>query len=272
MTVESDISETIRRSASEIGKLVSRFEEALAPTRSLMAQAQKSVSLFNALFKDVFAQAERDKKIAKQGWFPHPCLALDEIHAEIEAGSGEVDAFVRRQIENSWPEIRQSLEESEAFHELGGGHRETLCECVSAHEANLYRCVPRTLFGEIEMASRRALDGVQLNNKINASLKPVLAVLGDLPISLLPPEIRASVVYEVLTDHVYRDSRHQESGFPLPNRHDHIHGYSEQHATFQDSINMLFLADTMFKILAIFARLKREHSEEQAGDEGQSEC
>lgn len=261
-----ELSESIRKSTGEIGKLIGRFDEALAPTKGLMAQAQKTMSLFHALFKDVFAQAERDKKIAQSGWFPHACLALDDISAAIDDGNADIDSFVTEQIEQNWPAIRKALEDSEVFQELGGDHQETMRQCLEAHEANLFRCVPRTLFAEIEMASRRALDGVRLNNRINAGLKPVLAILGDLPVSLLPPEMRASVVYEVLTDHIYKDSRHQDSGYPLPNRHDHMHGYSEQHATFRDSVNMLLLAETMFKILAIFARLKKEQAEKQTSE------
>jgi len=265
-----ELSQSIRGSSGDFGRFFAGFEKALEPTQSLAAQANKTLAFLNGLFRDVFAQYERDQKIARHGWFPHSCLGLDAISLEIDSNPDTLEIFLNAQIDDNWANIKSALENSEAFVSLGYEHKETMRQCLVAHEAGLYRCVPRTLFAEIEMASRIVLEGVELNNKINAGLKPVLAILGSLPVTLLPDDMRPSAVFELLTDHVYKDSRHQESGYSLPNRHDHMHGYSEQHASFRDSINMLLLAETMFRILAVFAKLKEEQSKES--EAGENEC
>ena len=203
----------------------------------------------------MLADHRRDERIAGSGWFPHPALPLNDIDEQLTSDAQNVDRFVRDHVEKEWQSIRATLLESSAFQSIDASHRETMRQTIVAHEAALYRCIPRTLFGEIEMAARIVLIGLPLNNAINASLKPVLNLIGDLPVTAFPADIRAGAIYALVIEQIYLDSRRLPTGAALPNRHNHIHGYSRSHADFKDSLNMLLISEVMFRILAIVSKI-----------------
>lgn len=223
-----------------------------------ISKAKQTIKFVNFLFADIFADHRRDEIIAESGWFPHPMLPLAEILEKITQDKDTGDKWVFEYINENWESIKTKLIESDAFKYIDKEHQETIKQAISAHESSLYRCVPRTLFGEIEMASRIVLKGVPLDNGINAGLKPVLKILGEFPVPALPADMQTGAIYDLLTDHTYKDSRHGSEKYNIPNRHDHMHGYSGMHAGYQDSINMLFLTEVMFRILATFVALREE--------------
>ena len=244
------------RAHTEFAQLVRSIEKQMEEFTRPIREAQKAQSFPEFLFADIFENHRRDERIAKAGWFPHPVLPLAGIDAVISEGSATVDDFVREYVCENWATIRESIVDSPAFPDVDTEHKETLRQAVVAHEQQLYRCVPRTMFGEIEMASRQVLKGVPLDNAINAGLKPVLKELGNMPIPALPTDLQTGALYGLLTGHIYHDSRHRETEYGIPNRHDHMHGYKGSHAGFRDSFNMLLLSEVMFRILATFVKMR----------------
>ena len=139
----------------------------------------------------------------------------------------------------------------DVFSILEDGHRETVRQALAAHDAGLYRCVPRTLFGEIEMAAHAALDGIELPGRITAQLRPVWLLLDELSISQLQIGGTTGIGYFLAKEKVYADTRAGGADGRLPNRHDQVHGFSRRHASERDSANILLLADMMFRLFAV---------------------
>lgn len=254
-----DIEKTIRESGGAFAQLVRSIQDAAEQARLVFQEVRNPLAQVTTQFAGYFQRVNRDQRVAVAGWYPHPCLSLDSLDIDQDTSLEDIDHRLAAYVGENWGSLRAALEESSSQLKLEGDHHETLMQCLQAHELALYRCVPRTLFAEIEMASRITLNGLPLNNKVNAGLKPVFATIGDLPISVLPPDVRTLVSYSVLTEHVYRDSRYNPSGYTLPNRHDQMHGYSGVHPTSRDNVNMLLLTDTMFRILSVLSELKREY-------------
>lgn len=234
-----------------MNSLISNIRDSIPKVQPVIEQINRTTQLFTALFGDIFAAYERDKEIASAGWYPHRLLPLTEMYSLLQSDPDLLDSWVEKHIREHWMELRNSLENSEGITKLSAGSAETYRQALDAHEADLFRCVPRTLFGEVELVSRIVLTGKPMNNGINAGLKPVLAAIGELPIPALPAELQTSPIYELLSDEVYSDSRRPSLNSKLPNRHDHIHGYSANHATFRDSVNMLLLAESLFSVLNV---------------------
>jgi len=225
--------------------------------RELFAGIQRGLEQLTA-----FADAiDREKRLGEAGWIPHPLLPLDEGTAELLDDPDRLDEVLLTHLRAHWGSVEAQLLDDEVFSILDDGHRETVRQALAAHDAGLYRCVPRTLFGEIEMAAHAALDGIELPGKITAQLRPVWVLLDELSISQLQIGGTTGIGYFLAKEKVYADTRAGGADGRLPNRHDQVHGFSRRHASERDSANTLLLADMMFRLLAIL----RVEADELAG-------
>lgn len=231
--------------------------------RELFAGVQRSLNQIS-----VFADAiEREERLGEAGWIPHPLLPFNKVTAELLNDPDRLDEVLLTHLLEQWTSVEAQLLDDEVFSVLDNGHRETVRQALAAHHAGLYRCVPRTLFGEIEMAAHAALDGIELRGKITAQLRPVWALLDELSISQLQFGGTTGIGYYLAKDKIYADTRDGGADGRLPNRHDHVHGYSRRHANERESANTLLLTDMMLRLLAILraeadelARLSRNEN------------
>lgn len=237
---------------------VQKFQQPLRELQQSLVEpalrAQEFVRRNSEYFESVKTLVQEigdDRRIAEAGWFPHPLMPLAKWRDADLSNPDIADGLVLDYVGAHWSEINDRFLENRAFAVFGFEYKETMRQALQAHEAGLYRCVPRTLFGEIEMASRAALNDRPLTNRINAGLKPVWKLLNQFPVTSLPLGMRSGVAYILLEEQVYVDNRRSSPDARMPNRSDHIHGHDERHATERDSLNMLFLADIMFSILAV---------------------
>lgn len=158
-------------------------------------------------------------RLAEAGWVPSPLLPLKEWMEQQFDETGLIDQWVHNWVDAQWPWMRQTLLENPAFETLGKEPRETLRQAVAAHDAALYRCVPRTLFGEVEACARRILGEPQANPLLEHSLSPLRHTFELMPHGAMP-------------------------GFQ-----DLLRG--DRQATFRDSLNSLIFADLAFRTLAL---------------------
>lgn len=130
--------------------------EPLERNRELLVGIQRRFEQLTA-----FADAiDREKRLGEAGWIPHPLLPLNEVTADLLDDPEELDGFLLNHLRAHWGAVEARLLDDELFRIIGHEHRETVRQALAAHNAGLYRCVPRTMFGEIEMAAHGALDGV----------------------------------------------------------------------------------------------------------------
>ncbi|WP_018995165.1 hypothetical protein [Thioalkalivibrio sp. ALJ2] len=232
--------------------------------RELFADIQRSLDQIS-----VFADAiEREERLGEAGWIPHPLLPLSQVTPELMDDPERLDELLLTHLFEQWASVEAQLLDDEVFSVLDDGHRETVRQALEAHQAGLYRCVPRTLFGEIEMAAHGALDGIELPGKITAQLRPVWALLDKLPISQLQIGGTTGIGYLLAEKAVYGDTRAGGADSRLPNRHDQVHGFSRTHATERDSANTLLLADMMFRLLATLKAEAEQLAELGHGENG----
>jgi hypothetical protein len=220
--------------------------EPLERNRELLVGIQRRFEQLTA-----FADAiDREKRLGEAGWIPHPLLPLDEVTADLLDDPDELDEFLLEHLRAHWGAVEAQLLDDDLFRIIGEEHQETVRQALAAHDAGLYRCVPRTMFGEIEMAAHAAREGIDLSGKVTAQLRPVWCRLKELTIADLHTGGRSAVSYFLAKDSVYADTRDGGADSRLPNRHDQIHGFSRRHASERDSVNTLLLADMMFRLLA----------------------
>lgn len=140
---------------------------------------------------------------------------------QLAESADEFDGLTRGFAEIQWPWVRRTLLESVAFETLGDGPRETLRQAVAAHDTGLYRCVPWTVFGEVEVVARDVLD----RSRHDAAL-----------------------------DHVFAPLRQAFELMPhgaVPGFQELLRG--ERRAGFRDSLGALLYGDLAFRTLAFMA-------------------
>lgn len=265
------------RLVSPISGLLTAVDNVTRPLREAQRTIINSLERNRELFASVqgplehmseFADAlEREEHLGEAGWIPHPLLPYGKVTEDLLDDPDKLDEVLLTHLREQWSSVEAQLLDDEVFNVLDDAHRETVRQALAAHKAGLYRCVPRTLFGEIEMAAHAALDDIELPRKITAQLRPVWALLNDLCISQLQVDGTTGIGYFLAETAIYADTRAGGADSRLPNRHDQVHGFSRRHASERDSANTLLLADMMFRLLAT---LKAEADELAALRQGEN--
>ena len=138
---------------------------------------------------------------------------------------------------------------------IGEESKLTFREALEAHESGLYRSVCRVLLPEIERLVRVELKSDQVG-RINVE-KVFRSLADDREMSyeqILLGDIYNHDLLRQLMHHLYKrvedKNRHEFIDDPVPNRHAAIHGLVT-YSTEQNSLNTIFMADYIFRLVAI---------------------
>lgn len=217
--------------------------------------------------------------LSKAGWLPHYTTPFDRI-AECGKNIEAIRSRLLQYYESNWQDVRLQIESRLSDYKIDAEAKATFREALDAHEAGFYRCVCRVLFPEIERVFRAEI----FNNKIgHISYEEFINKLvnGDKPLGnfirgglynlsilqhLTKPFKKTlgkndmsesdKLIYGAFQQVVNEDDRELLKQDSVPNRHAAIHGlvvYSSQ----QNSLNALFMADYIFRIVAPAVPLPR---------------
>ena len=205
--------------------------------------------------------------LGRAGWLPHYTTPFDYL-----AECGEDIEVVRNRLldyyKNNWQNVRSEIEARLSDYKIDAEAKETFREALDAHESGLYRCVCRVLFPEIERVLRAEI----FNNKVgpitsDALIKKLLDdkfiedfmpggfyelyIFGHLTKARRKKDASESdkLTYGLFQKVLSKEDRDRLKQDPVPNRHAAIHGlvvYSSP----QNSLNMIFMADYIFRIVA----------------------
>lgn len=249
----------------EIGRLVSEFGEAF-----------RNISKgFFSVLGEVVERSRKADLVESSGWLPHyttPLALIATTHNKSEA-SEIIAAHYREQ----WAAVRRMFDEQQATYNLDDEAKATFSEALAAHEAGLYRAVVRLLFPEIERVAKKEIYGGKHYEPAEAenetylfwlspdelkrsppaitNLTGLRSALGKLPLHVVGSADFGVNLYQRVMDHLYKNIGTSPSRIgkyandPVPNRHASLHGLVS-YSSFQNSINMLIMADFMFHVIS----------------------
>lgn len=173
------------------------------------------------------------------GWLPYhsaPFHHVDECENDLDLLETRFSEYYHTQ----WSGIRADMESRLEGYHIDDEARETFREALAAHEAQLYRCVCRVLFPEIERMIGAGYRSKPLLEKLTGK--------GDLA-DYAFRERFGIVLFDRLVEHVYESGRREKfERNPVPNRQAAMHGLVS-YSTHKHSMNMLILTDYIFQIL-----------------------
>ena len=217
-----------------------------------------------------FARVDKIRsEVASSGWLPHHTTPLDTV---ADCG-GDVESIQRRlqeYYEQNWPSVRRAIESQMSQYDIDQEATATFREVLDAHEHGFFRCVPRTLFPEIDRLLRMHVLGTNVG--IGTSKKTIKNLVENRSKGLsdfLPggwvnlesfhrlteglAEADATEVdggafgifRSVFTD----DAIERVKSDPVPNRNAAIHGLVAYPSS-QNSLNAIFFADYIFQLVS----------------------
>lgn len=209
---------------------------------------------------------DRCKRLEKAGWLPHPASPWHLLDDD-SLNDAPLHEAIERYYLSDWPTVRASIEAAIDGYLIDDEAKLTFREALAAHEAGLYRCVPRTLFPEIERVSRAVIHRGAMD-KI-ASQPELQKIVGSLcPQDLAREGVSGLRLYDKLVDHMYASMQTPErvaaiAAEPVPNRHAAVHGYVTYN-TVRHSINALITAEYLFHAISGQIGAAQEACEAQA--------
>ena len=221
--------------------------------------------------------------LGKAGWLPHHTMPFDDIAdygEDIEAArSGLLDYY-----KSNWTDVRSEVESRWSGYKIDAEAKATFREALDAHESGLYRCVCRVLFPEIERVFRtklfdrkigpipyqqfvkKLLDDKDIEDFVLEGLYD-LSIFGHLTKAITTEDASGSdkLIYGLFQGVKNEADRDRLNKDPIPNRHAAIHGlvvYSSQ----QNSLNAIFMADYIFRIVTPTMSLPQPRENKSSGD------
>lgn len=190
-----------------------------------------------------------ERQFSSSGWLPY----YSELVERVEGHSGDalaLDKMISAYYRAHWMEIRKDIEGRMETYEIDGEAKETLHEVFSAHEAESYRSVCRTLFPEMERLIKRNffndvghIRTAQMTRKLAEHLAEE---------QTLSRQVLCLVTIGHHVEHMYAQvddgnrDRFEQNG--IPNRHAALHGLVS-YSTHKHSMNMIIMADYLFQLL-----------------------
>ncbi len=215
------------------------------------------------------------------GWVYHHTTPVERIVGYC-GETEKVRTMLDEYYAQHWQDVRSSIEVKLHEMNMDGEAEATFREALDAHEFGLYRCVCRVLFPEIERVLRvqtfghrrgrekysemleRLLQGTTLNdfllggwldlNSFNHLMKTMRQQAGG--------HFDAGV-FGLFTS-VSDDNLQRVQDDPVPNRHAALHGYVE-YATHQTSLNTMFIAEYVFRVVSSLSDTEVEIREVESG-------
>ena len=224
-----------------------QLKPSLPPIKKELKKIERAV---NPYIKTLFDLYEIEKAFNTTGWLPYrsaPLNYVEECKNDIEHLERKLSDYYRC----NWIKIRKEIESRLDKYHIDKESKQTFLEALSAHDAEHYRCVCRTLFPEIERAIRISF----FNNKTGhiGSKELISKVTDDKYLELfIADDPFCLVLFDRFIKHFYErvedTNRKELETNPVPNRHAALHGlipYSE----YKHSMNVIILTDYIFSIL-----------------------
>ena len=228
----------------------------------------------------LYDSANQLRKILDETGWLHHYTTPDEVVQTHGHNPEELRHEMLIHYRDNWTDIRAEIESRLLDYDIDPESKATFREALSAHEAGLYRCVPRVLFGEIERVLRiemlenvydrvgvkqiyrQLLEGESCLNKgaTLADFLPngfldgiifnrVMQGLGLTGREAQGKELLRGLYADVFTE----EALNQTERDPVPNRHAAMHGLVV-YSTPVNSLNMLFLTDYFFQLVSNLKR------------------
>ena len=255
----------IQRFLITAAQVVDQFSKAIAPILEPVAQqAGAAVAL-----------AKARANLSAAGWLTHPTMPFGIVLA-CSGNPDLVHKNVAEYYERSWPNVRSSLENGMAEYNIDEESNAAFIEALEAHGHGLYRCVCTVLFPAIERELRAEIFGTKTGRPKEYEKAVRELVDGTTLADFLPWGCFELDHFDHLTKHiddraedgiskgafgvfrfVHEDEVHRVAEDPIPNRHAAMHGYVS-YASLQNSLNALFFADYMFRVISELRDAKSE--------------
>ncbi len=257
--------------------LIADISRVGAAARALIENMQRAISPAMDAIREILAEVARSRLIERSGWLPHYTTPFDLVGET--TNEAEIRALLEQHYKANWSQVREQFLTQVATHRVDETGKAVFREALVAHEAGLYRAVPRLLFPEIERVACNLLyDGQRVTTEQTASGKiqkkrvtglPGFAELvGELPVGSVLTVNYGVALYYKLVDHLYAkvESSDQIEAArldPVPNRHATLHGILPYDQP-QNSINMLIMTDFMFSLFGEIEHLTATNETRQS--------
>lgn len=242
---------------------IDQFGERLT---KITSRIQTQLTALTPAIEKYLKHEERCKRLERAGWLPHPASPWHLLNDE-SLDDDSLNEAVEAYYAQNWQVVKASIERAIDGYAIDDEAKATFRDALAAHEIGLYRCVPRTLFPEIERVSRAELhDGAM--DKI-ASQPKLQEAMGNLcPSDLARDGISGLRLYRKLVEHLYASMPTPErvaaiAAEPVPNRHAAVHGYVPYN-TARHSVNALIIAEYLFHAILVIASIERETVQSEA--------
>ncbi|MGO9134378.1 MAG: hypothetical protein ACLP8A_10075 [Methylovirgula sp.] len=230
-----------------------------------------------AEFLDKLGAAYLHYEFVKQsGWVPHgtlPAHLIEQSNSDPKLFTDLVDAY----YEEKWPSVRREIEARVASYPIDDEAMAAFTEALAAHEAGLYRMVPRGLFPEIERVARTELYGGVLGTIPSPDGKyqwqvwhHLIQSAGEkLSLSDMDPHLfNAFRLFEFFSEHIYTQVKSLEdqkrfAADPVPNRHAALHGLVPYRSS-KNSLNAIFMAEYLLHVICLLKEARSHDGTEPA--------
>ena len=208
------------------------------------------------------------------GWLPHYTTPLSLV----EDCSGDVCAVrskLNEYYEHNWSSVRRTIESHLAEYNVDEEAKATFREALDAHGYGLHRSVCRVLFPEVDRLLRTELFGRRTGNETYKKIVETLVndkALDDfLPGGWFDFDYFGHLTAAIrersddalderifgLFSRVEEDDLQRVGQDPVPNRHAAMHGLVS-YSSPQNSLNTIFVADYMFRLISSFRNAQTE--------------
>ena len=201
------------------------------------------------------------------GWLPHhttPRQLVAECRGDMESIQKELEEFYER----NWPSVRCAIEAQMSGHDIDEEAKAAFGEALDAHGHGLYRCVPRTLYPEIDRLLRIHVMGTKTGSGIRNDRLRELVENEDTGLSDFLPggwvhldsflRLAAGIrkpdktwyddsvfgIFRWVTD----DDVERVESDPVPNRHAVAHALVP-YPYARNSLNAIFFVDYIFQLI-----------------------
>ena len=250
-------SELVRLFTS-VGNTIQQFVDVVRPHLEPVARGLVAMSNFYQISEVLNAA----------GWLPHYTTPLSLV-ADCSGDDFAVRNKLNEYYEQNWPSVRRAIESQIAEYNVDEEAKATFREALDAHGYGLHRSVCRVLFPEIERMLRVELFGGRTGN---VAYKKIVETLVDgktlddfLPGGWIDFDYFGHLTAAIsqrsddalnekifgLFSRVDEDNLQRVGQDPVPNRHAAVHGFVS-YSSPQNSLNAIFVADYMFRLLGSF--------------------
>ncbi len=243
----------------DIATAIGRILDPLKPVFQAIDKVAQSVAPVAEAITPLIVGFARYSKfmddVRPTGWLPVHTLSIEFVE-QWSNDTSLLEAKIGEFYRNNWESIRQEFEDNLDSYQIADETRSTFLEALAVHESGHYRCVCCVLFPAIERELRFAANEISTGSMASNKKVKGFANRGSLE-EMLPGEAHSWILFGRLVGHLYDDVNvgniAQYEIDDVPNRHAALHG-TIAYSRFKHSVNMLVMADYVFKVVSSRAR------------------